>query len=123
MVQHEYPVTVRRLGMRKINVSEVGFFPSKDPPNLIKRFMGISRDHKVPRLDNHHITMVVDGSVKHQQGGAGVVLKDDRGRLTKILVPVDGNKCDTTSYRRELNAIYSGYLFLTKTTCPEKQSQ
>ena len=69
------------------------------------------------------ILMAVDGSMKHEQGGAGVVLKNDRGWITQISVPVDGNKCDTTSYRTALNAIYSGYLFLTKTSYPEKQSQ
>ena len=98
MVQHKYPVTVRRLGMRKINVSEVGFFPSKDPPNLIKRFMGISRDHKVPRLDNHHITMVVDGSVRDNQVSTAVIIKDNNNQITRISISVDGSSKDLTSY-------------------------
>ena len=58
--------------------------------------------------------MAVDGLVRKEQGREGVILTDDRGHLAKILILVNGNSSDVTSYGPELNVIYPGYLFLLK---------
>ena len=106
----------RKLRLREQKISVLNNFLQKIPtteeqqPN---RFGGEVHNDLQPVLGQKIICMTVDGSVKNEQRGAGVILKDDRCRLTKIPVPVDGNKQDITSYRTELNVIYSGYQFLS----------
>ena len=58
--------------------------------------------------------MAVDGLVKKEQGEEGVILKNKRGCLTKILLSVDRDSSDIAYYEPELDVIYLGHLFVSQ---------
>ena len=78
----------------------------------INRFQGVVVNASPPVIHSRKVLMTVNGPVIHNKGGKGVILKDDLGRLTKILVLVNGNKSDISSYRADIHVIYSGYKYL-----------
>ena len=107
------PVHTKRLEVRRITI--LNTFLQKVTPTYQQQpncFKAVAHNKLQPDLGKQIIHMAVDGLVKHEQGGARVILKDNRVRMTKVLVPFGGNKQDITSYRTELSELYSGYLFL-----------
>ena len=88
-----------------------GLSPEEQQPN---QFKGVVHNKLQQILVKKVICMAVDGLVKKEQGKEGVIPKDKRDCLTKILLSVDRNSSDITYYEPELNVIHLGYLFVTQ---------
>ena len=63
-MDHRYPVTTTRLGVRKIIVSGADYVPAETQADPSNRLTGISHDHEVPHLKINKIVMAVDDSVR-----------------------------------------------------------
>ena len=79
----------------------------------LKRVFGQYRYRRLPTFrGNSGVMVATDGSAKHYQGGALVVIDDDKGGRYVSVLPVDGNLDDMDSFCAELYSILSALVVL-----------
>ena len=85
---------------------------NKIHPSL-KQVVGQYRYRRLPTLGgNSGVMVATDGSVKHYQGGALVVIDDGEGGMYVSVLLVDRNLDDMDSFCAELYGMLSALVFL-----------
>ena len=111
------PINVHQISETNIAVQDTKNYKQRKTSGVTlvtqhRRFMGCVLDHCELNLRAKKIRMEVDGSIRDERGGDGVVLKDGNNMITRITVPVDGLAHGETSYHAELTAIYADLKYL-----------